>query len=589
MQLSNNTVSSDPNFFAQLAPGTGSAGGSGPEADATGDGTQFEAVIAEIEETSPAIGDDAATAAAQSGVWVGQLTPPPPIACVGVMAPDGEATDAATEAVEPAEVEGTETGVPGFPPGRARGLGHGIKNENALQHAAAATHLAPGLQVGPKASTEVVESTESTTAAPVPADRALLNGVGNGRVTSSREIGRFDPTTGLGRAALESLSPDLGGGQMPVSSGDGTFPGKALFTATPSAQAGTDPRDVASTLPSAQAAENSAVDALVAAGITVKELGAARGLKSALDAATAITDEPETAMMPDGTMPELISTIAAPPPAGPIVARNASARVDGVRSHATPANSAVSVDAVVADEAELAETSDKSFVSADGQSVEPGRKRLGIDSAKTGLTMFARYQPPAVPHPASDYAAAAIAPVASGLDAASAPEKALEAQAVSSAHEAVEVVLQAASQAESREQKSVSLQFRVGDADLSVRVELRADQVRTTFRTDSTDLRNALSHEWQSVSASASSGDRHLRIAPAVFTSSDQSATHDGSSNDASSRQREQHAQRELAENAFAGLRQQRGTANVVALPSSTPTVQPALGGRRSLHLHTHA
>ncbi|WP_414661685.1 hypothetical protein [Horticoccus sp. 23ND18S-11] len=469
-------------------------------------------------------------------------------------------------------------------------MGHGIKKEIALQHAAAVTHLAPGLKAGPKASEEGVVSADSTTVTAGPIDPALINVFGDGRVNSSREIGRFDPTNGIGRSAETEFVPsDLTGSTAPESVGNGAFAGNGLLNPKLGSQVRAEPRASSPTLPSAQAAENSAVDAMVAAGITVKELGADRGLKSALAAAATTTEESDTATIPDGTTSEMMSVIASSHPVGPAAARNTSARADGSRPNATPANSAVSSDVVLADETTSDEATDKSFVSADGQSVEPERKRLGIDSAKTGLTMFARYHPTALQHPASDYAAAAIAPVASGLEAATAPDKTLEAQAVSSAHEAVEVVLQAARQAESREQKWVSLQFRVGDADLSVRVELRADQVRTTFRTDSAELRNALSHEWQSVSASSSSGDRHIRIAPAVFTSSDQSATHDGSPNDASSRQREQHAQRELAENAFAGLRQIRGTAHVVPVPSPALAAQPSLAGRHSLHLHTHA
>lgn len=67
------------------------------------------------------------------------------------------------------------------------------------------------------------------------------------------------------------------------------------------------------------------------------------------------------------------------------------------------------------------------------------------------------------------------------------------------------------------EQKSVNLQFSVGNADLSVRVELRDGAVHATFRTDSTELRSALVHEWQSVNPGDS--DRPVRLADPVFTS----------------------------------------------------------------------
>jgi hypothetical protein len=48
---------------------------------------------------------------------------------------------------------------------------------------------------------------------------------------------------------------------------------------------------------------------------------------------------------------------------------------------------------------------------------------------------------------------------------------------------------------------SVQLRLRVGDADLAVRVELRNGTVHTNFRTDSADLRAALTREWQAVAA----------------------------------------------------------------------------------------
>jgi hypothetical protein len=47
--------------------------------------------------------------------------------------------------------------------------------------------------------------------------------------------------------------------------------------------------------------------------------------------------------------------------------------------------------------------------------------------------------------------------------------------------------------------RSVNLQFRFGQADLTVHVELRAGEVYAQFRTDSAELRTALAQEWQTV------------------------------------------------------------------------------------------
>jgi len=65
-------------------------------------------------------------------------------------------------------------------------------------------------------------------------------------------------------------------------------------------------------------------------------------------------------------------------------------------------------------------------------------------------------------------------------------------------------------------QKSVDLQFKVGNEQLALRVELRDGTVHTTFRTDSMELRSALTHEWQAVMPPAAG--RELRLADPVFS-----------------------------------------------------------------------
>lgn len=57
------------------------------------------------------------------------------------------------------------------------------------------------------------------------------------------------------------------------------------------------------------------------------------------------------------------------------------------------------------------------------------------------------------------------------------------------------------------------------DAQLGVRVSLRNGVIETTFRTDSAELRQALTSEWgqQAPALAASASDRSLRIADPVF------------------------------------------------------------------------
>src|SRR5581483_11633984 len=93
---------------------------------------------------------------------------------------------------------------------------------------------------------------------------------------------------------------------------------------------------------------------------------------------------------------------------------------------------------------------------------------------------------------------------------------ALPPEIVSTAHRAVETALEVADRFTAQDRHTVNLQFSVAGQDLAVRVELRADEVRTTFRTDSPELRNALAHEWQSVAGQGTS-ERGLRLVTPTF------------------------------------------------------------------------
>lgn len=92
------------------------------------------------------------------------------------------------------------------------------------------------------------------------------------------------------------------------------------------------------------------------------------------------------------------------------------------------------------------------------------------------------------------------------------------ASLVSGARRAVESAIAITEHASNTDRSSVNLQFSVSGMDLAVRVEMRADGVHTTFRTDSPELRAALAHEWQSVAAQTP--ERTGRFADPTFTSS---------------------------------------------------------------------
>jgi hypothetical protein len=111
--------------------------------------------------------------------------------------------------------------------------------------------------------------------------------------------------------------------------------------------------------------------------------------------------------------------------------------------------------------------------------------------------------------------------VAAGASAPQAPAASeLGASSVSHAAAAVEATLDSIEHMRDAAHSSVELKLSfANDAQLGVRVSLRDGVVETTFRTDSAELRQALTSEWrqQAPAMAASASDRSLRIADPVF------------------------------------------------------------------------
>jgi hypothetical protein len=175
----------------------------------------------------------------------------------------------------------------------------------------------------------------------------------------------------------------------------------------------------------------------------------------------------------------------------------------------------------------------------------------------------------------------------------------LSPESTDSAHRAVEAVLTAADRVSSGGRQSVNLHFSVGGADLNVRVEMRADQVHATFRTDSPELRSALANEWQSVN-SAINGENSMRLAPPVFTTnanlSNSSNPSSFAGGDGSSRQRDSRANQSQDDTFELGTSASSGRARFVRTVSSGDSILPATsGGERTVsptltrRLQTHA
>lgn len=283
-------------------------------------------------------------------------------------------------------------------------------------------------------------------------------------------------------------------------------------------------------------------------------------------------------VVPDELAPVLVAPALTPPSAPRRSAAAAAAKFADEGESDLPVDS------------ESILSGDKSFLNAVS---EPFAKRiaaLGIGVAKDAPAMSNRSATSPLPHPVSEYGAAAI-PAAGGLagavvEAAGGAGEALPPETVPSAQRAVEAVLQAADRMAVRQQNSVSLKFTIGDADLNVRVELQANELRTTFRTDSAELRAALSQEWQFVTAANAGGDRAVRLAPPSFGPGEQSAAQN-LAGDTFSQQRQRDARREAGDASSAAL-SRLGLRPAAADRGPAAAARPA-ANPRSLHLHTLA
>lgn len=235
---------------------------------------------------------------------------------------------------------------------------------------------------------------------------------------------------------------------------------------------------------------------------------------------------------------------------------------------------------------------EKTFVSVETERLTPRSPALGIGVAQRTLPMPTPDSTLPTPHPRVEYASAAVASIegtATGLAESSAGPAPAPAPAAGSAQVAVETVLRAVEHVASRQQHAVNLHFTVGDSELRVRVQLQAEEVRTTFSTDSSELRAALAQEWRAVVHGG--GEGSFRVAPATFTSADSfsSGGHSSSfTSDADARERQpQPAPVQDFGALFASRRSPAGAAPTASLSEpAIPTRSLPAGAR---HLHTLA
>jgi hypothetical protein len=163
---------------------------------------------------------------------------------------------------------------------------------------------------------------------------------------------------------------------------------------------------------------------------------------------------------------------------------------------------------------------EKQFLSAQDEGVKPASSSAGIRVAQkaTDMPQLAnnprRFTSSSMPEPVPVRSAlveflpaAATAPTAT----VATPEQTAAARE-SVAHRAVETVLALVDSQRNQPGQGglVNLNFKFGQDDLSVRVQLRGGEIRTQFRTDSPELRAVLASEWRSASPAAGSGALRL-------------------------------------------------------------------------------
>ena len=221
-------------------------------------------------------------------------------------------------------------------------------------------------------------------------------------------------------------------------------------------------------------------------------------------------------VLPNGsTLTMSLQPPAAMPPVAPF----------GGDNFLAPVNSAGSPAGAASSRKPATPGNEKQILSLEAKEVGGSQAKAGIAVAQGGASMAA---PNHNRNNVADFPAAPLlagrgasldmfsAPLSANLTPSpSLPEAAGATPAL--AHRAVETVLGLVDgQLRQAEQPgTVSVNFKFGQEDLAVRVQLRGGEVHTQFRTDSPELRSALAVQWRAVNPSATAGP--LRLAEPEF------------------------------------------------------------------------
>ena len=224
---------------------------------------------------------------------------------------------------------------------------------------------------------------------------------------------------------------------------------------------------------------------------------------------------------------------------------------------------------------------EKKTVTVDRKKVNTMTNNVGTRGANREISMsYSVSNKPA----SAEFTTAPTVSISGGIQPGStAPVVATTASSVVQAPRLVEEIRAIADRISVIDRNSVEVRFDFNDSErLSVRVEYRDGTVHTTFRTDSSQLRDVISTEWQ---AQAATAEQHsYRVADPVFNSPNTKQQEFSSLGDGSGRQR-----------TYDQSAQSGGTPSFSSPgrnASSNTTVTAALPAARSetsRHLHTFA
>jgi hypothetical protein len=224
-----------------------------------------------------------------------------------------------------------------------------------------------------------------------------------------------------------------------------------------------------------------------------------------------------------------------------------------------------------------ASSEEKKSLIIDNKELTPNRKNIGTSAANREIAM-----PDSV---ATKPSAAVLSPVTNDRLQTGDVSTTVQTAGTFAAHapRLVQEIRQIADRISVIDRNSVEVRFDFSDtARLSVRVEYRDGTVHTTFKTDSSQLQDAISHEWQA--QSVASEQRPYRVAEPVFSQTTSDRQNSSSLGDGSSRQRSFEQPAQSAAPSFTPTGRNTGASSSAAAPAVR-----SLRPETSLHLHTFA